>query len=77
MKNQNKLLLIITLIGSLSQIVQADGFFHSVGNVATLGELNRSEKRHEEEKQEKKSNKKKNKKKSTSKKSTRKKQTEE
>ena len=44
---KNKLLIILTFVGISSQTVKADGFFHSVGNVATLGELDRSEKRHE------------------------------
>lgn len=77
MKNiKNKLLVVIAIIGTSSTVVQADGFFKSVGNVATLGELNRSERREEEKKSKKKykkeTEKKKQENKSSSKKSSKK-----
>ena len=70
-KQNNKLLIALTFIGLSSQMINADGFFHSVGNVATLGELDRSEKRQADEERKSKKNKKEQKK-STSKKSKKK-----
>lgn len=46
MKNiTNKLLIVLAFTSATSQITKADGFFSSVGNVATLGEVNRSKER--------------------------------
>jgi len=73
MKNiKNQLLIVLAFLGTSFQMIKADGFFHSVGNVATLGELDRSEKRHADEEKQKKSKKNKKQTKSTSKKQTRK-----
>lgn len=57
---KNKLFIVITFIIS-SSIIHADGFFHSVGNVATLGELDRSEKRQDDKKYKSKNKKQQNK----------------